>query len=203
MKRTIEPELVAWLDRKIAANTATGAAAMNAIDARDARTLFRIAAGVCVGIRESGGNNRGPLVELLQRTIGEAEGEAWCMAFVQSLLAYAELKTGVLSWVAAGEHCLTVWRETPRAARVKVNPLPGAIAIWRKGKTGSGHTGILVSIAPEKNTMQLIEGNTESGVAGGEVVRDGGGVYLTRRAIRSAGTMQLLGHLIPFEPAKK
>ena len=47
----------------------------------------RLAAEACVGIREQGGNNKGPLVELMQKTVdGKAQAEAWCMAFVQSML---------------------------------------------------------------------------------------------------------------------
>lgn len=195
MSRDIKQELVKWLDAKLRADKAAKAA----IAEGDARTVFRLAAQACNGIREKGGNNRGPLVELLQRTIGTADGEAWCMAFVQSMIGYAEVKTGRASQIIASEHCLTVWNDSPKACRVKECPAPGAIVVWRHGKTTSGHTGVVLGCSGKGAELRTVEGNTEGGRGyGGEIVREGGGVYLNARPWGGVGSMKLVGFLIPF-----
>jgi hypothetical protein len=43
-----------------------------------------------------------------------------------------------------------------------------------------------------------VEGNTESGIVGSKVERDGGGVYLAHRSMAGAGAMRLVGLLKPF-----
>ena len=193
MIRTIEPAMVAFLDRKLRQN----GLATEATRRKDARTVFRLALEACVGIREEGGNNDGPMVRLIQETIGRAEREAWCMGLVQTGLAYAELRCGVLSPIAASEHCLTVWNETPISQRVQSIPAIGAIIIWRHGTTSSGHTGATISEV-RNGRFSAVEGNTESGIAGGKVIRDGGGVYLTDRDLHASGSMRIVGFLKPF-----
>lgn len=192
--RKILPDLVSWLDSKLAAN----GLAQNAIATKDARLLFRLAAEASVGIRELTGNNDGPLVELMQKTVdGVASREPWCCAAIQSWLAYAELKTGVVSPVASTELCLAMWNETPEEQRVKTLPAPGAICIWRHGDTSNGHTGVLIAVA--EPTFRAVEGNTEGGLSPtGAVERDGGGVYATVRSLAGAGTMKVVGFLKPF-----
>ena len=193
MIRQIEPAMVAYLDGKLAAN----GLAQDAVARKDARLLFRLALEACVGIREKTGNNDGTMVELIQETLGGADGESWCMSFIQTGLAYAEAKTGVRSPIHGSEHCMTVWNETTISQRVAASPLPGAIVIWRKGTTSSGHTGALVT-APSAGWFRAVEGNTEGGVRGGAVVREGGGVYLTERSTRGTGNMKIVGYLKPF-----
>lgn len=194
--RNIKIEMVHWLDKKLAGN----GLAQHAIEKKDPRTLFTIALQVCVGIREVGGNNMGPMVELIQRTIGGANKEAWCMSFIQTIIAYCEVKTGIKSLIAASEHCMTTWRDTPKSCRVKVFPLPGAIAIWNYVGTDSGHTGGVLSAEKKTSIMKLVEGNTESGLnPQGAVVRDGGGVYFTNRSMKGSWNMKVVGYLKPFE----
>lgn len=193
LMRQIEKKMVDFLDKKLASN----GLAQEAIEEKDARTVFRLAMEACVGIREAGGNNKGPMVQLIQETIGGAVQEAWCMSLVQTCLAYAEEKTGVKSPVAAGEHCLTVWAQTPKSLRVKSFPLPGAIIIWQHGKTTNGHTGVL--IGTDGKTMKTCEGNTEGGLdSKGSVVREGGGVYANTRGFTGNGSMKVVGFLKPF-----
>lgn len=191
-KRELHSGLATWLDKKLAGN----GLAQQALKDRMPRALFVQALSACVGIRETGGNNKGPLVELIQETIGSANREAWCMSFVQSGLAYVEFKLGVQSPIAVSEHCMTVWNSTPKLQRVLYSPLSGAICIWKHGAGPSGHTGIITSA--DENFMELVEGNTESGVAGGKVERDGGGVYFTHRSRRGTGNMKVVGFLKPF-----
>ena len=195
--KKIEPKMVEFLDGKLAGN----GLAQLAIANKDARTLFRLAAQACVGIREEGGNNEGPLVELIQETIGGHSKEAWCMAFVQTCLAYAELKTGITSPVYVSEGCAQVWSGTDKKQRVKLIPAAGAIVIWgkydKKGKYLGGHTGIVDHV--DGQYFYPFEGNTTSGITGKEeVVRDGGGVYYTKRRFAGQGNMKVRGFIKPF-----
>lgn len=193
MIRHIEPAMVSFIDKKLVGN----GLADHAVEIKDARTLMRLAAQACVGIREVGGNNTGPMVTLIQKTVGGPDHVAWCMSFVQTCIAYAELKTGVKSPVFVTEHCLTCWRETPVMQRVHFVPLAGAIVIWKHGNSDSGHTGIIDSC--DGKTFHAFEGNTESGVsAGGKVERDGGGIYWTSRSLNNSGDMHVMGFIKPF-----
>lgn len=194
--RQIEKKMVEFMDKKLAGN----GAAQDAIKNKDARAVFVYAAEACVGIREQGGNNKGPMVELIQETLGNAAQEAWCMAFMQTCIAYAEVKTGVKSPIYESEHCMTVWNKTPVKQRVKIYPARGAIVIWRHGTSSAGHTGaFLEGVGEGSKQMKCVEGNTESGLtASGSVERDGGGVYLTQRSMVKNGTMNVVGFLKPF-----
>lgn len=192
--REIKEEMVTFLDAKLEKN----GFAQIAIQMKNPRALLVEAAKVCVGIREKTGKNDGPMVELIQETIGRAQGEAWCMSFVQTLIAYVEKKLGVTSPVEPSEHCLTVWNKTSKKHRVSYIPAPGAIAIWRYGKTTSGHTGVVVHWE-KGDAIEMIEGNTNSGMnVTDTIVREGGGVYRTRRPKKSSKSMQLLGFIKPF-----
>jgi hypothetical protein len=191
--RNIEPKMVAFIDKKLALN----GAAQEAIEKKDARSLMVFAAEACVGIRESGGNNKGPLVQLIQDTVGGVGAEAWCMSFVQTCIAYAEVKTGVKSPLLDTEHCTTLWNKTKASQKVKIFPARGAIIIWQHGKGPSGHTGFFLE--GDGKSMRTIEGNTEAGFSkDGSVVREGGGVYLASRSMKANGTMKVLGFIKPF-----
>lgn len=194
MIREIDPRLVALFDARLQTNGLAQLALKN----REARILMRMAAQACVGILEHGGNNRGPEVELFQETIGGHSRESWCMSFIQSCIAYAEVKTGVNSPIIGGEHCLTVWAQSPHEQRVHTYPLPGAIAIFQHGTSQNGHCGIIESM--EGVDMWTYEGNTEHGIApNGAMVRDGGGVYHCLRSFNMPmGDMHLVGCLKPF-----
>lgn len=192
MKRQLHPDMAAWLDSQVKDT------AHRALIANDPREIFRWAMIACVGIREKGGNNRGRMVELIQDTLGTADGEPWCMSLVQTCLAFAELRSGKLSPVAASEHVLSVWRDTPQTSRVQALPAPGAIIIWRHGTGPAGHTGCTINEV-RFGEFDAVEGNTESGLTtAGHVERDGGGVYQTRRRMTGAGDMVIVGYLKPF-----
>lgn len=186
-------------------------AAQEAIRRKDARSLFIYACEVCVGIKEQGGNNSGPLVESMQRTVNQKNNkEAWCMCFIQTMIAFVERMLGVESDIYESEHCQTVWNKTDPRLRVKRMPAPGAIAIWahyekvksKLVKTSNGHTGMVVEANPMLTIFESVEGNTEGGFnPSGTVIRDGGGVYWNRRSLkaRSGSTMQIIGFLRPFD----
>ena len=196
--KQIEKAMIQFLDEKLSNN----GLAQQAIKDKNPRQLMIEAAKACVGIREKSNNNDGPMVELIQETIGGHSNEAWCMAFVQTCIAYAEVKTKTYSSLYVSEHCQTVWKETLKSYRVKKHPLPGAIAIWRHGDSSNGHTGIV--LGADNKIFQAVEGNTTSGKAGDKIVREGGGVYFTERSlqgfpeVKNKTGMILMGFLKPF-----
>lgn len=190
--RIIKPKMVDYLDAKLAAN----GLAQHAIDIKDARLVFGLAAESCVGIREVGGNNMGPMVELIQSTVGRAEGEPWCLAFVQTCIAYAELKTGIKSPVIPSEHCRTTWEHTPKSARVQYRPNRYALVFWGYDGSSSGHVGIYLEGSFKHNkgvSFRSIEGNTNSDGA-----REGDGVYYKNRDWMRTGNLIKLGFMKPF-----
>lgn len=190
--RKIPFELEQFLDQKLA----NFGAAQEAIRKKDARALMQYAALACVGIREVP-TNKGKMVLLFSDTIGPADSIPWCMAFVQSMIAYAEEKTGKVSPVSATEHCMTCWRETPKTSRVKFFPAPGAVIIWKRDGSDSGHTGIVLS-ATQKSFV-AVEGNTGGGLdENAESIREGDGVYKTRRPMGDIGSLELIGFIKPF-----
>lgn len=196
--RKIRPELVEYFDKKLAEN----GLAQHTMKTKDARTLMVEAAKACVGIKEKTGNNDGEMVELMQKTSGGSKGHEWCMYFVQSCIAYAEVKTGKVSPLPSYGHCLTVWSKTKPENKVKVHPLPGAIPIWRHGSSQDGHTEVLLGADP--STMKCVGGNTSGADNTGKITREGNGVFFTSRSmqgfpnIKSSASMKLVGFLIPF-----
>jgi len=189
--RKIEQKMFDYIDDKLAKN----GLAQNAVEMNDSRLLFICAMESCVGIYESGGNNKGPMVSLIQETVGGPDHVAWCMSLVQTGLAYVEKKLKVTSPIFESEHCLTVWDKTSKKQRVKFSPKPGAIVIWQKGKTMSGHTGIVKEFGLE--SMLTIEGNTGPDTKAG-LNRDGDGVYLKSRNKAGTKAMRVVGFLKPF-----
>lgn len=195
MIRHIQPAMVDWLRSKLAG---FGLFA-DALARKDARTIYLLANQACVGIREKTGHNDGPLVELMQRTVGTADGESWCMSAQQTCVAFAEELTGVASLLPVGEHCMTVWRASLGDLRVQTIPLPGALTIWNHAGSDAGHCGCVGSYDLHDGTFESYEGNTGRGIgAGGEVQREGDGFYRTQRRNGATGNMRLVGWLKPF-----
>lgn len=191
--REIEDKMVEYIDAKLKGN----GLADDALQRKDARTLFRLAAESCVGIQEATGRNDGKMVKLIQETIGSAVGEPWCAALVQTCLAYAENKTGVESPVEPTEHCQTMWADTPKKQRVKTVPLSGAIAVWADTGKSTGHTEIVLSC--DGKTFNAVGGNTSGSVSPGDPVnRDGNGCFYTVRSMKNTAKRKLLGFIKPF-----
>lgn len=146
-----------------------------------------------VGTREVG-NNGGPAVTEFQKAVdGKAEGEPWCMCFVQFCVKETERITGVKSNLFRSEHCLTVWNNTPKTMR-RPDPAPGYIVIWRRHGSTLGHTGIVVGIR-NREVMITVEGNTTDGQ---DIEREGDGVFRKPRRIMGNQLFQLVGFLAPF-----
>jgi hypothetical protein len=157
------------------------------------RDLVKIAEQY-IGIREVG-NNAGPEILRFQMAVdGKAEGESWCMGFVQFCIQELEHKIARRSNIFRSEHCLTVWNKSPLELRREI-PEPGYIVIWRHGDTTNGHTGIVARVIDDKS-FETIEGNTSGNK---DVDRNGDGVYLKTRLFHSVSEMQIVGYLSAFE----
>jgi len=185
---------MAFIDEKLKNN---GAAKM-CVDNKHPSVLMRLAAQACIGVREEGGNNRGPIVSLIQDTVGGPDPWPWCMSFVQTCIAYAEIKTGIESRFPVTEHCMTAWHAAKDADKTEVFPWAGDVAIWNYAGTDKGHTGIVDTVFVDR--MLTIEGNTSSGkYVDGKVVREGDGIYFMNRRLKSGDVMQLVGFISPFK----
>lgn len=190
MSRKITQKMIDFIDKKIANH----GAAQLAIKNKDARNLLIYVAEACVGIKEEGGFNKGLYIEEIQKTVGnKAQQEPYCMATVQTWLAYVENKTGIISPIFASEHCMTTWRKTSTTKRVKKIPAPGAIIIWKNGDTDSGHTGIVSDFQGVNKNFESIEGNT-----GSDNMREGDGIYIKQRNKIKNGKLVIQGFLVPF-----
>lgn len=196
--RKITNKLLKEIDKRLENN----GLAQEFIKNKNARGLLVQAACSMVGIKELTGNNDGEWVSEIQKTVdGSADGEPWCMAFVQSMIAYVEFKTGIQSPLFATEHCLTLWNKTQDVYKVKNIPLSGAIVIWRHGDTLNGHTGIVLDC--DGNEFSAVEGNASGYMVPvaseiENVNRNGNGVFYTRRSKFRSGDMKVLGFLRPF-----
>jgi CHAP domain len=198
MVRRIHSDAIGLLDKLLQKN----ALAQDSIRKKRARQLFVEATKSCIGIKEIS-SNKGFEVELFQKTVGLSKGDSWCMAFMQTCIAYAEHKTGITSAVHAAGGCVNVWQRTPEILRVKVNPLAGAIAIWQHTDDPiHGHTGMVLDCYG--TSFHAIEGNTSEGLdnLNNKVGQTGDGVRFTHRRYdmfnKTNGDMLLLGSLKPF-----
>lgn len=145
-----------------------------------------------VGTKESGGNNHGTQVELFQKAVdGVAEGEPWCMAFIQFCVKQVEVELNIHSLIKRSEHCLTVFRNSPASLR-STEPQIGCIVIWQHGTSERGHTGIIHSVCDD-GTIITVEGNTNA-----DGSSDGDGVYIKKRHLKGDGDMHIVGYLKAF-----
>lgn len=146
-----------------------------------------------IGVKDSGGDNKGPEVEMFQKAVdGKASQEAWCMAFAQYLLKQVETENQEPSGIFCSEHCMTVWDKTPDDRKLK-KPEVGCLVVWNFVGTSNGHTGIVTRIAGDR--IDTIEGNTGDGKG---VVREGDGVYARNRSVTGDSKMKVMGFLKPF-----
>lgn len=166
------------------------------LDKQNATEIFCLAMRAMEGIMESGGNNRGPLVAEILKTIGLPSGTSWCMAMIQTALRFAELYSGDTSKVVSSGHCLTTYRDSPAACKVPTTSLrAGDLIIFQHGKTEDGHVeGVTGSL--QGLLAYTVGGNTSAGVG---VNRDGDGVYHRMRSlVKPEGDMTIFGILRPF-----
>jgi hypothetical protein len=198
MARRIHADPIKLFDNLLKGN----ALAAYCVSEKQPRQLFVETVKSALGIREVA-KNKGVEVELFQKTVGLSRGDAWCMAFIQSCLAYAEVKTAIRSSIFPSGGCMNVWQKSSIELRVKSIPLAGAISIWQHlDDPNHGHTGMVLDC--DGVSFHAIEGNTADGFEdlNGEVGQTGDGVGFTHRRYDlfnpQKGDMQLRGALKPF-----
>ena len=127
------------------------------------------------GVREVGGNNRGPDVEMFQASIGLEPGDPWCAAFVCFCIKKAALSLGMEPKFQYGGSVYKLWTRNPDLQVAE----PGQNCIFllnhglSKAGVRIGHTGFCVGRNPDNfDTLETMEGNTNA--AGS---RDGDGCY--------------------------
>lgn len=153
-----------------------------------------------VGVIELGGDNRGPEVEEFQKSVnGKAEGQSWCMDFVQYCVEKAGAKFNWRPTLFKSEGVLEVWQKSRGCAQAQI-PKRGLIAIWIMNGTQSGHCGIVISVSKDGTLFETVEGNTGPGK---DVIREGDGVYEKTRHLAARSNMErrgmrLLGFLDAF-----
>ena len=198
MARKISEKLFNEFERRLATHPLFA----TAVKKKDARLLLTIAASVWVGLKEKTGKNDGEWVEEFQKVCGGSKGDPWCMYFVQGCIAYVERKLGIKSHMVSSGHCMTVWNATKLEKKAKFFPAAGAIPIWRRGTSSSGHTEVMLS-ADNKN-MKAVGANTSGADTTGKVTREGNGCFYTTRSmqgfpnLKTTASMKLQGFIIPF-----
>jgi hypothetical protein len=148
-----------------------------------------------LGIREVGPNNHGPWVKKFLAEVGLPEGYAWCDAFQSFEMREAAghklpiESASVLQTYATGKKL--GWAVT--------KPARGDLVCYDFDGDGqfNDHIGLVVrvvSVGPML-TLETVEGNTSSGVAGSQ--GDGDGVFLRRRVVsaKSVGFIRIPGEV--------
>lgn len=144
---------------------------------RNSEKLVLAMAELCddIGVYEVGGNNRGPLVEDIQRNEGFGPNTPWCGLTVEFCCDAGLIQLGPQGSKSASVYNWVVWgKETGRIVKA---PGRGRICAILHPNL-QGHMGVIVGKDYGTNRLQSIEGNTSSGESGSQ--RDGGGMY--RRA---------------------
>jgi hypothetical protein len=161
---------------------------MNSLQLRDA--LARIAESQ-IGVREVGGNNRGPQIVKYQKVTWLAPGPwPWCAAFVDWVIFEWLKAPAVLRALGLTAAQAEKWRPQTAAAfgledwaREHGMKVLDETAAVRRGDLFTldvSHIGIVRADAPKGARFKTIEGNTEP-----KGSREGGGVYSLERGPRS------------------
>jgi hypothetical protein len=117
-----------------------------------------------VGVRERGGNNRGPDVEKYLAAVGLGGGYAWCAAFVVWCYREATLRTagGLSLPLRRTGKVVRLWQHA-RDLWMSDRPSVGAVYIHLESPDdpdSDGHCGIVTSFTDR--AMSAVEGNTNA-----------------------------------------
>lgn len=179
--RTLPTALKAYIDSRLPS-----------ADLTDPVAAMLAAARALLGVHNEGGNDRGPIVGLIQSVVGKPVNQPWCLDFVQACIAYAEEITGKTSPLPATELCVGLWNAAKGYSAVSP-PKTGDVILWRFGTTSEGHCGLILSM--DSLRYQTIEGNTSDSQ---NIDRLGDGVWLKNRAKGGSKSFVELGFLRPF-----
>jgi len=129
-----------------------------------------------VGVREYGGENRGPEVKKYLNAVGLDEGYPWCAAFVSWCFQQVEIKAPVSAWVPS--FALRDKMVYKQGKVLKRLPKYGdVLLIWYKKLKRPAHIGFIDHWG--ETWIMSVEGNTNK-----DGSREGNGVYRKRRLKR-------------------
>ncbi len=148
-----------------------------------------------IGIREKTGHNDGPEIKMYLKSVGLAEGYAWCAALQVWTFVKAACEAMSSIPIAITAMASGIYTAATISGRKSVNQSVhvGDIVVWKFSRTPSGHTGRCTKVLYRWRIRNL-EGNTSSGLGGSQ--RDGGGVYeRTRDLDDDLGGMDVRGYV--------
>lgn len=149
-----------------------------------------------VGVKEKG-NNRGPEIEMFQKSIPIPPGSAYCAAFARFCLDQGGAKTPK---IRSGRSIDYIVKNSIKATNVlqgRATVPDGALVIFRNGNTINGHTGIVIKWFKDRG--YTVEGNTSPSKIGIDNYRfeaEGDGVYIKLRKIQPANYFRIT-HFTP------
>jgi hypothetical protein len=115
-----------------------------------------------IGNGEEGGNNSGPFVEKLHLKVWDGNDDddgAWCGAFVSWCFEEACRRLDIDMPFKRSGGAKRLWRNIKEAGSEPLEPAPGDVVCWDRGKRGSwaGHTGFVESYSG--GVLNTVEGN--------------------------------------------
>lgn len=159
------------------------------VDPQETIGQFRvIATGMALlllqlGVFETDGPNRGEVVDAIQEHAAPylAKGYPWCVALVDFIIETTYRHTGGGAPFNIGVSSSALFRAGRATKRIVPwrDTKPGDLIVFRGGRTGHYHTGIVYGV--EGEDIITIEGNTDIGGSG-----EGDGIY--RKVRRFAST---------------
>lgn len=163
-----------------------------AVETRNGNLVKSMACGAFVSmrVRERTNRNDGEVVEMIQKVSHGSKGDAWCMFMQQAGTMIAECLCDLVSPMYSSGSCASVREKSPKEIEVALaNAIRGDTVVFKYltgSRKGLGHTGDLEKHISPGKTAWLNEGNTTEGRLGEEVVREGGGAYLTSRIMNTS-----------------
>jgi hypothetical protein len=130
-----------------------------------------------VGVREATGKNDGKHVRKYLAAVNLSEGFAWCAAFVRWCFDQVGIKTSITAWSPTAHNASYVIYERGKWKRDMHSG--DVFTLYYPKKKRIGHTGF-VNRMTNSNTVETVEGNTN-----GEGSREGDGVYIKYRPIKT------------------
>jgi hypothetical protein len=107
-----------------------------------------------IGIREQGGNNRGPVVDKIIIEAGGKPGQAWC----SYTMIYLWKRCGVPHKGTNGMAMSWAKNERRVPQRSSVRPTD-VFTVYNKALKRIGHVGMVYKVFPEEPFFQSFEGN--------------------------------------------
>lgn len=107
-----------------------------------------------IGIREQGGNNRGPVVDIIIREAGGKPGQAWC----SYMMIYLWKRCGVPHKGTNGM-AMSWAKEERRVKATRSVQATDLFTIYNKALGRIGHVGMAYKTFPEEPFFTSFEGN--------------------------------------------